>query len=102
GSPERAPLVNAIDRELDELLRHADAAAREPEASAVQDFHRDLEPATVLAEQVRVRHVDVVEEDLGGRAPADAELVLVRSVLNAPLALDDERADARLGPFVGG
>ena len=82
-------------------LHSADAAAREAEAPAVEHLHRDLEAASRLAEHVGGRDAHVVEEQLGRRAAADAQLVLRWAAPDPPSALDDERRDPRLGVLVG-
>ena len=53
------------------------------------------EAGALLAEQVRLRHLDVVEEQLGGVLGVLADLVEVAAALEAlHAALDDEQADA--------
>jgi hypothetical protein len=93
---ERAALGDALDREPEQRLANADATRREAEAARVQDLHRHLEPFADLADDVGVRDADVFEEELGRGRAADAELVLVRAVLHAHAALDEERRDLRL------
>jgi hypothetical protein len=63
-----------------ERSRHADHAARagrDGEAALVERVHRDLEALALFADQVLGGNLDVLEEELAGRAGPDAELVLV-------------------------
>ena len=46
------------------------------EAALVEAVHGDLEALALLADEVLGRHLDVLEEELAGRARPDAELVL--------------------------
>src|SRR5206468_167239 len=70
-------------------------AGGDREAALVEPVHRDLEPLPLLAYEILGRHLDVLEEELAGRARPDAELVLgLARRYPRPLALDDERRDA--------
>jgi hypothetical protein len=69
----------------------------------VERVHRDLEALALLAAGGSRRgHLDVLEEELAGRAGPDAELVLgLARGHPGPLALDDDRPDMPLCPAAG-
>ena len=73
---ERLPLARVLDRALEARAHDAARARGDREAALVERVHRDLEALALLADQVLGRHLDVLEEELAGRAGPDAELVL--------------------------
>ena len=73
---ERLALARVLDRPLETGADDAAAARGDREAPVVERVHRDLESLALLAEPVLGRHLDVLEEELAGRARPDAELVL--------------------------
>src|SRR3954447_21387833 len=93
--PERLALARVLDGALEARAHDAARARRDGEAALVERVHRDLEALPLLADEVLRRHLDVLEEELPGRAGPDPELVLrVAGRDSLPLALDDERRDA--------
>src|SRR4051812_3998012 len=93
--PERLALPRVLDGPLQTRTHDADAAGRDGEPPLVERVHRDLEPLSLLADQVLGRHLDVLEEELTGRTRPDPELVL-RVARGEPLhaLLEDEGADS--------
>ena len=74
-----------------------DGLRGDPRAAAVERAHRDIEAVALLAEPVRLGHADLVEGELGGRAAAQAHLVLdPRHGEAVGRDLDDERAEAAM------
>ena len=63
-------------RDLERALGDPDGLGGDARPAAVERAHRDVEPVALLAEPVRRRDAHAVERELGGRAAADAHLVL--------------------------
>ena len=79
------------------------AWAAMPGPAAVERPHRDVEAVALLAEPVRRRDAHAVEGELGGRAAADAHLVLEPADREAVgRDLDDERATGAGGAGASG
>src|ERR687888_1594955 len=92
---ERLPLARVLDRALEAGADDAACSRSDREAALVEPVHRDLEALSLLADQVLGRELDVLEEELAGRAGPDAELVLrVRRREAGRALLDDEGGDA--------
>ena len=92
---ERLALACVLDRPLEARPDDAARSCSDGEAALVEAVHRDLEPLALLADQVLGGHLDVLEEELAGRAGPDAELVLRLGRREAGRALlQDERRDA--------
>src|SRR3954454_6778519 len=93
--PERLALPRVLDGPLQARTHDADAAGGGGDTALFERVHRDLEPVSLLADEVLGRHLDVLEEELAGRPRPDAELVLGvarREPLHA--LLEDEGADS--------
>src|SRR5260221_92055 len=91
---ERLPLRRVGDRRVDAGLRDADRAGGDRIAARIERAHRDLEALADLAEPVRIRNANVVEDELRRIARAEAELpveALAPVFLLAPL--EEERGD---------
>src|SRR6266542_5078489 len=92
---EGLALFRVCERVLKARARDADGLRRDADATAVERGERDLEALTDLAEKVRGGHAAVLEYELRGIGPADAELVLQLAHAEAGCALlDDERGNA--------
>jgi hypothetical protein len=86
--------VGVLDPLLQRALGCPGHRGAELEAPDVQYVEGDLVPLADLAEQVLDRYPGVVQDDLGGRGPFDAELLLLGSDAE-PLrgALHEERGE---------
>src|SRR6185369_8587532 len=72
----------------------AERLGGDPDPAAVQGIHGDIEPFSLLAQQVLHRYAQVVEGEGGGVAAPDAHLVLVFEDGDAVgFQVDDEGAD---------
>ncbi len=79
-----------------------DGHRRDPGTGAVEGHHRELEALVLLAEQVRLGHLGLVEDDRGGVRRSLAELVLLLVDRHRVVAGDDEGGDpAVAGVLVG-
>ena len=97
--PNCLPLLGERDRRVERAARDADHLRADADAAGVERLDRDLVALADRAEHVLLRHLACVEEQFGGAAGADAELVLLLphgESLEA--ALDNERRD----PLVAG
>ena len=63
-------------RDLERALGDPDGLGGDPRPAAIERPHRDAEAVALLADPVGGRDADAVEGELGGRAAADAHLVL--------------------------
>src|SRR5205823_1817693 len=90
--PERLALARVLDRALETRAHHTAGTGRHSEPALVEAVHRDLEPLSLLADQILGRNLSVLEEELSRRARPDPELVLgVGGREPSRPALDDER-----------
>ena len=58
---ELVALLDMIDRELEQFFDRSDRAGAEPDTTAVEDLHRDLEAFAGLAQDVLGRDLHVLE-----------------------------------------
>src|SRR4029453_13046476 len=93
--PERLPLARVLDRPFETGADHPARTGRDRETALVEPVHRDLEALALLADEVLGRDLDVLEEELTGRAGPHAELVLgVRGREPGHSLLEEEGGDA--------
>ena len=74
--PNCLPFAGVRRRDLERALGDPDGLGRDPRPAAVERAHREVEAVALGADAVRGRDADAVEGELGGRAAADAHLVL--------------------------
>lgn len=106
GADKRAELLALVPHVRCGVVEGAPGEARhlrgDADAALVEDRDGVLITGALLAEQVAVRDLDVVEVDDAGRRGADAELLLLLGDAEAGgVARDDEGGDA-LVALVGG
>ena len=93
----RLPRLRVLERIIGRSLRQTQPLRRNARPRAVEDAHRDLEPLSLVAEQVRRRNTHVLEHELPGRRPLDPHLRLdARHLESRRVSLDDERRDPRM------
>ena len=73
---ELAAVLRVGGRGLERALGDADRLGRDARPAAIERPHRDAEPVALGADAVRGGHAHAVERELGGRAAAEAHLVL--------------------------
>ena len=92
---ELLALLDVLDGVIERALREAEHLRADADAAFVERFDRDLVALADLAEDLRLRHDAVFEEQLARAAGADAELVfLLADRESRRAAIDDERGDA--------
>src|SRR3954447_13574645 len=92
---ESVPLLRVAERQLDNLLARGGRHHRDREPLLRKVHHQVDEPLALLAEQVLLRHRDVVEEELSGVLGLEADLLEVPAALEAlHPPFDDKQADA--------
>ena len=69
--------------DVERALGDPDRLRGDPRPRAIERPHRELPALALVADPVRLRDEDVVEVELGGRAAADAHLVLESGDLEA-------------------
>ena len=80
---------------IERALGEAEHLRADADAAFVQRFDRDFVALADLAEDLRLRHDAVLEDQLAGAAGADAELVFFLADRESRrAAIDDERGDA--------
>jgi hypothetical protein len=77
GLAELDALLGVRDGRLKGALGDAQRLGRDADAAAVQRGHGDLEALALLAQQVFLRDLHIVEDQLAGGGGADAQLVVV-------------------------
>src|SRR5450759_2545457 len=84
-----------LERVIESPFRDAQRLRTDAGTGSVEHRERDLEARALIAESVRDRNLDVLEDKLRGGRTADAELVLELGRLpRALLAFQHERRDA--------
>ena len=103
GPAELDALLGILHRRLKGPLGDAQRLGRDADAPAVQRAHGNFKPHALLAQQILLRHMHVVEVELAGGGGADAHFIVVRLEGEALPALfhdkggDAPGADARRG-----
>ena len=107
--PERLALERVLRALLERAPHDSGRACRDPRARAIERLHRDLEALALLADQVRLRQLDVLIDDVAGVRGALAHLVFLAADRDArQIARDDETGDPLVpildvsGPREGG
>src|SRR5882672_8288574 len=89
--PELMALLDVIERVLERTLCDPERLGADARPRAVEHRQGDLEACALFAKPVRGRDLDVLEDQLGGRRAANAQLVLELGRLpRARLALQHE------------
>jgi hypothetical protein len=93
--PELLALARVAQRLLERALGEAERQRRDADAPGVERLMKLTKPSPSVAEQVLGRHLDVLEDQLGGvgRAPAELVLLLARPEAGRASAAT-RRADA--------
>src|SRR6266566_5191127 len=92
---ELLPFSCVVQRVVEGAFGDAERLRPDPGSRSVEHGERDLEPCAVVAKSVGGRHLDVVEHELRGGRPADAQLVLeLKGLPRARLPLEHERGYA--------
>ena len=92
GRAEGVALLHVGAGEVDGALGDADGLGPDGGPAAVEGVHGDGEALALLADAVRGRDADFVEDDLTRGAAAQPHLVLELGDLDPPLLLDQEAA----------
>src|SRR4051812_9359263 len=89
--PELTPVLDVVDRPVEQPLGRANRAGAEADPAVVEDLHREVEALTGLAEHVLRGHPDVPEVQPAEVVAAQAHRVVALPDLEAlhPL-LEDE------------
>src|SRR5207249_5583696 len=92
---ERLALLRVRERVLEARPRDADSLCGDPDASAIECAQRDLEALADRADEIRIGNAALLEDELRGVRPADAELLLeLPDTESLRALLDDKRGDA--------
>ena len=95
GLAELLTLTGVVKSLLESALCNAQCLCGDADAAAVEGSHGDLEALALLAQQVLLGHLHIVEDQLSGGGGANAHLVIVIAELETlPALLHDERGDA--------
>ncbi len=105
GLAEGVALLDVGDGVLERAAARGHRRHRDAQPLLLELVHQHLEALPLLTEQVRHRHAAVLEEQLAGVLPAQAELVELAPAHEAGrIGLDQQQADAlvrRLGVRIG-
>ena len=103
GLAELDTLLGVVHRGLIGPLGNAQRLSRDADTAAVQGGHGDLEALALLAQQILLGDLHVVEDQLGGGRGADAHLVVVIAEGEAlPPLFHDEGGDTTGADVRGG
>ena len=80
---EYASVGDVVVREIERDLRIGDALARRDQPLLGEELREVVEAARRIAEHVRLRHFDVVEEQLGRVLRLESDLLQVATALEA-------------------
>jgi hypothetical protein len=95
GTAELDALLGVFHRRVKGSLGDAQSLGRDADAPAVQSGHGDLEALALLAQEIFLRDLHVVEDELAGGGGTDAHLVVVVAEGEAlPALFENEGGDA--------